>query len=405
MTDLQRWIEWVNGLRGINQEQRRALRRLANDLATARGEFGPADRRALAQAYEANTGQSWNNAGYSWSGGGNNQQPTPTGPGPAPGPTGPTGSTGPAEPTGPTGGTGPTGATGPTGETGPSGYQPVVTDAIGYLEGLLANALGVSGLGGWAAALYQRGASVMEIVQALRYGLDTSPEGQSAYQRYLAAFPGMDEFLRDGVFTGDAPELQYITYRNSVREAAARYGINANLTSNEKIYTYLKNRVSAAEIADRMGTAASAVATTPVETIRILNEYYGVGSGDLISFFLDTDETEAMLQKRYTVARIGTEAARNQFGVNRFEAEALATRGISVDQAAQGFETAAERRSFMGGAGETATREQLIGASFGDVEAQQTIARIGGSRAGRFAEGGGFTAGEGGISGLGKATR
>lgn len=318
------------------------------------------------------------------------------------GPTGPTGPT-PTGPTGPTANTGPTGQTGAT-APGPE-YTPVVTGATEYLEALLASAVGIAGLGGWAANLYMKGASPMEIIQALRYGMDKSPEGQAAYQKYLAAFPGMDEFLKDGTFSGEAPEMQYISYRNAVKEAASRYGINAELTSSQKIYTFLKNKVSAAEIADRMSTAATAVATTPPETLTLLNEYYGVGSSDLISFFLDTDETEATLQKRYTAARIGTEAVRNQFGVNATEAEALVTRGIGVQQAAEGFQTAAQRRSFMGGAGETASREQLIGASFGDVEAEQAIARIGGSRAGRFAEGGGFATGQEGVSGLGSATR
>ena len=308
--------------------------------------------------------------------------------------------------TGQTGTTGQTGQTGQTGSTGPTlEYTPVVTGATEYLEALLTNALGVSGLGPWASNLYMKGASAMEIIQALRYGMDKSAEGQAAYQKYLAAFPGMDEFLRDGTFSGEAPEMQYISYRNSVKEAASRYGINAELTNPQKIYTYLKNKVSAAEIAERMSTAASAVATTPAETLTILNEYYGVGSSDLISFFLDTDETEATLQKRYTAARIGTEAVRNQFGVNATEAEALVTRGIGVQQAAEGFQTAAQRRSFMGGPGETATREQLIGASFGDVASEQAIERIGGSRAGRFAEGGGFTTGQEGVAGLGSATR
>lgn len=308
--------------------------------------------------------------------------------------------------TGQTGTTGQTGQTGQTGSTGPTPeYTPVVTGATEYLEALLTNALGVSGLGPWASNLYMKGASAMEIIQALRYGMDKSAEGQAAYQKYLAAFPGMDEFLRDGTFSGEAPEMQYISYRNSVKEAASRYGINAELTNPNKIYTYLKNKVSAAEIAERMSTAASAVATTPAETLTVLNEYYGVGSSDLISFFLDTDETEATLQKRYTAARIGTEAVRNQFGVNANEAEALVTRGIGVQQAAEGFQTAAQRRSFMGGPGETATREQLIGASFGDVASEQAIERIGGSRAGRFAEGGGFTTGQEGVAGLGSATR
>jgi hypothetical protein len=312
-------------------------------------------------------------------------------------------------PSGTGGPTGQTGTTGPTGQTGPTGpgndnYQPVVSSANEYLNGLLKNALGVDGLGDWAAGLYNRGASVTEIVQALRYGLDKSPEGQAAYQKYLAAFPGMDKFLADGIFAGESPELQYIEYRNNVRESAARYGIDPMLVSNEKIVNYLTNKVSAAEIAQRMGTAANAVATTPSETIAILKDYYGVSSGDLITFFLNPEETEAMLQTRYTAARIGTEGARQQFGVNALEAEALAKRGIGIEQAAEGFRTAAERRSFMAGPGETAGEKDLLGASFGEQRAEEKIFRIAASRSGRFQEGGRFTEGQGGGAALGSAT-
>lgn len=300
----------------------------------------------------------------------------------------------------------PTGTTTPTEPSGPTNpnYQPVVTGAQDYLNTLLKTALGVDGLGDWAASLYNKGASVTEIVQALRYGVDSSPEGQAAYQKYLAAFPGMDRFLANGTFTGEAPEMQYIEYRNSVRESAARYGIDPALTTNEKIVNYLDNRVSAAEIAQRMGTAANAVATTPPETVAILKDYYGVSTGDLITFFLDPDETEAMLQTRYTAARIGTEAARQQFGVNVAEAESLAKRGVGIDQAAEGFRTAAARTAFMGGPGETASREDILAGTFGEQKAEEKIFRIAASRTGRFQEGGRFAEGQGGGSALGSAT-
>ena len=54
-----------------------------------------------------------------------------------------------------------------------------------------------------------------------------------------------------------------------------------------------------------MNTAATAVATTPAETYRQLQDYYGITGKDLMSFYLNTDVTEAELQKRYTAARIG----------------------------------------------------------------------------------------------------
>jgi hypothetical protein len=279
----------------------------------------------------------------------------------------------------------------------------VVTDAIGYLNALLKQTVGIDGLGNWASSLYNKGADVTEIVQALRYGLDTSAEGKAAHQAYLAAFPGMDKFLTDGTFVGENPEVQYIEYRNSVRDSARRYGVDTSLVTNEKIVDYLTNKVSAAEIAQRMGTAATAVATTPTETLSVLQDYYGVSSSDLITFFLNPEETEAMLQTRYTAARIGTEGLRQQFGVNVNEAEALAKRGVGIEQAAEGFRTAAARTSFMGGPGETAAREDILGASFGEQQAEEKINRIAGSRAGRFQEGGRFVEGQGGGGAFGGA--
>lgn len=280
---------------------------------------------------------------------------------------------------------------------------PPAFSASQMLENLLRSALGISGLGNWAADLYNRGASATEIVQALRYGTDTSDAGRTAYQSYLQAFPRMDQFLRDGIFTGENPELQYINYRNTVKEAASRYGVDETLMTNDKIADYVGARVSAAEIVDRMNTAATAVATTPAETYAVLQEYYGITGNDLMSFYLDTDATEAMLQKRYTAARIGTEAARQEFGINALEAENLAQRGVSIDEANVGFATAARESTFMQGRGETATREEILGSAFGNEEASQKVRRIAASRAGQFQQGGAFVTGQAGVSGLGTA--
>jgi hypothetical protein len=294
-------------------------------------------------------------------------------------------------------------ATSTAGTGGTSAAPPPAFSASQIMENILYSALGIRGLGGWAADFYNRGASPTEIIQSLRYGTDTSDQGRAAYQSYLQAFPQMDVFIREGIFAGESPELQYISYRNTVKESAARYGIMDEMVTNDKIAGFIAGRNSAAEIADRMGQAAQAVATTPTETYAILQEYYGVNNGDLISFYLDPDATEAMLQRRYTAARIGTEAARQQFGINVSEAESLATRGVSVDEANQGFAVAAQRQGFMQGRGETASRQDVMGASFGDNEAATKVERIAQSRVGQFQQGGSFTQSERGVTGLGSA--
>ena len=292
------------------------------------------------------------------------------------------------------------GGGGVTGGGGTTVTPPPAFSASQILENLLFAATGISGLGGWASDLAARGATPQEIVQSLRYGTDTSDAGKAAYASYLSAFPKMDKFIKEGVFSGESPELQYIEYRNSVREAGARYNVGEDLLTKDKIASYIEGRNSYAEIVSRMGTAAAAIATTPVETFAVLDEYYGVKSTDLMSFYLDTNETEANLQKRYTAARIGTEAARQRFGVDVNVAENLAQRGVSVDDATKGFALASQRSGLMAGRGDTVSREGLVGASFGSESDQAAVDRAAAARLVRFEHGGGFIRDVSGVTGL-----
>lgn len=276
-------------------------------------------------------------------------------------------------------------------------------DAEAYLESFIAETLGISGLGSYANGRRNAGASVEEIIQAIRNGTDKSPEGQTAYASYLAAFPGIDALRKDGKLPGMRPELTYLEYVNTVQDAARRYGVDPSLATKEKVASYIAGNNSPAEIVSRMSTAAAAVATTPPETLALLKQYYGVSAGDLVTFYLNPDETEAMLQQRYTAAQIGTEAVRQQFGITQTEAEMFAQRGIDAGTAARSLAVAGSQKSFMGGAGETATREEILAASMGDQAAQQKIERVAASRTGRFQEGGGYAGGQQGISGLGTA--
>lgn len=277
---------------------------------------------------------------------------------------------------------------------------PAAFSAVQLLEQAIFAATGVSGLGSWAADLSNRGASASEIIRALRYGTDQSEAGKAAYRSYLSAFPKMDVFLREGIFAGDSPELQYQAYRNTVREAAQRYNINGNLVTNDRIASFIEGRNSAAEIVDRMNMAATAAATTPPETMSVLRQYYNVQPGDLTSFYLDPDLTEAELTKRYTAARIGTEALYNQFDIAAPTAEALVQQGITLSEAQRGFQTAAQQRTFMQGPGDVVTQEQLIGGQFGNVEGAQAIERAAGARVGKFEGGARYLSGQEGVIGL-----
>lgn len=278
-------------------------------------------------------------------------------------------------------------------------------DAILSLDNQLYTVLGIRGLGQWAFNMKNTGATDDDIVRAIRYGTGTIPGSAEVHQAYLQAYPMMDVFLDQKIFSGPSPETLYNEYRNEVRESAVRYGVDASLVTDDKIASYISSGNSPAEITARMGMAASAVATTPPETMALFNEYYGVSAGDLVTYYLDPENTEAMLVQRYNAAQIGSAAARQRFGVSQAEAELLAQRGITEEQAAKGFGTAArQQEAFTAGAGETTTRDEILAATFGDEQASQKLERIAQSRMGRFAEGGGFVSGERGATGLGAST-
>ena len=281
---------------------------------------------------------------------------------------------------------------------------PPAFSALEIIENAIKASIGVSGMGTWAVDLYNRGASAKEIIATLRYGTDTSEAGKAAYNKYLEVFPKITDFIKEGIFAGESPELQYRAYTNSVQSSAQRYGVDESLTSKDKIANYIQDRISASEIAERMNVAASAVATTSPETISVLRDYYGVQNNDLMSFYLNTDETEAMLKKRYTASTIGSEALMQNFATDVATAESLAERGVTMDEARIGFGQAANQRSFMSGPGENISRENLTEAQFGGAAEARQLARISGSRTGEFQGGGNYLQNKDGLSGLRSAS-
>ena len=294
-------------------------------------------------------------------------------------------------------------AGGVTGGGGAAVAPPPAFSAKQIMDSFFAS-LGISGISDWAADLYNRGAGVDEIVRALRYGTDTSDAGKAARDAYLRAFPGMDEFLKSGRFPGENPEVQYMQYRNTVREAASRYGVDERLVTNDAVANYIRGNTSAVELSDRMSMAATAIATTPAETYAYLSDYYGLQNNDLLSLYLDTDQTEAELQKRYTSARIGLEAGRQRFQIGREYAEDLAQRGVSIDEATRGFGQASQQSGFTTGRGDTVTENTLFESAFGNGLDAAAVARVADARRNRFAGGGDYTGTERGLTGLGSAS-
>jgi hypothetical protein len=109
-----------------------------------------------------------------------------------------------------------------------------------------------------------------------------------------------------------------------------------------------------------------------------------------------------MLERQYATAQIGTEALRQDVGLDVGIATQLQELGVTQEQARAGFGEVARQREFVSGVGDVTSEENLIMGNVGRSEAaRQEIERIGASRVGRFQGGGGYiTGGQGGRSGL-----
>lgn len=289
-------------------------------------------------------------------------------------------------------------------ETQPN--TPSDEDSLAMAETLLFQRTGIRGLGEYAFKWQGKGFTIDDVLNFLRYGTDTDPEGQRLYQEYQRVYPGMADFIQRGFLSPSTPESEYQDWRKTVREAAKAYGLMDSLVDDESIAGYISSGNSAATIVQRMSTAAAAVATTPAETLAVLKDYYNLSNGDLISFYLDDTKTQAELNKRFVAAQIGTEAARQNFGLDVTAAENLVQRGYTAKDAATAFETVAGARGLTQGPGETISEKELVAGQFGDVESAQKAARIAAGRVGGFQGGGEFVGGQQGVAGLGtSATR
>lgn len=279
-------------------------------------------------------------------------------------------------------------------------------DSSTYVEQVVAAKLGVTGLGQYFYDRYQKGDTADIILNDLRYELDDSEAGKAAFRKYSAIYPSMKEFATNPNIFGqvEVPEFAYGEYRRTVRGAAARYGVNESLTNDSKIVEYIRNFNSPDEIVERMQRASIAASTTPPETLAFLQENYGIQNSDITSFFLDPSTMQTELVKRYDAARIAGEAMRNKFNISKTSAETLAERNVTAAQAAAGFETAAALRGLTGGGAATVSEQDIINSQFGDVTAGMNVQNALRSRAARFQEGGGYTAGQSGVVGLGTST-
>jgi hypothetical protein len=200
-------------------------------------------------------------------------------------------------------------------------------------------------------------------------------------------------------------EAEYIAYESSAAAYEVQYGLPKDMLKNN-ITGLLEAEISSAELLDRIQMASASSVSAPQELKDTLKNYYGINSGGLAGYFLDPTIAAPILQKQYNASLIGSEAMRQDVGLDVRTAEEL--QGLGVDEAAArtGFGTVSMAKGLTQGSGDITSNKELIDATLGgNAAAQQNVERAAKSRTARFEKGGSFYSDNKGGSGLGSATR
>jgi hypothetical protein len=151
---------------------------------------------------------------------------------------------------------------------------------------------------------------------------------------------------------------EYLAAERSYTQVMQSYGVSS-LATKDKLNSFISNDISAAEVADRVGLAIDRVKNADPFTKAALAEYYPMlNQTDIVSAVLDPAEGLPALKRKVNIAEIGGAAAvqglktglasmSNVSGgftnvtSGALGAEALASFGITQEEARKGYQTVA----------------------------------------------------------------
>lgn len=152
-------------------------------------------------------------------------------------------------------------------------------------------------------------------------------------------FPGYAQRIANGY---NAVSLgEYLQLENQYHQILQSNGLPAGFYDDPSDFAkWIANDVSPDEVQTRVQVAVNETQKIDPTTRNLLAQFYGVGTGDLTSYFLDTKRALPVIQRQYNSAMIATAAAHAGLKVNDISRyENLYDRGVTADQASQAYGT------------------------------------------------------------------
>jgi len=195
----------------------------------------------------------------------------------------------------------------------------------------------------------------------------------------------------------------YIAMEATYREVMKSNGMDPYFNRPDIIESLLAGDVSAQELQSRISEGYRRVKEADPMVRQQMTELYNVNDADLAAYFLNPQETMPILTRRAEAAQLAARAKeQGNIQLTALSAEELAARGLTSQQAMEGFATMAQKRGLYEALpGETQlSQAEQIGATFGyNPMAAEELAKRARLRRAEFQGGGQFVATTGATSG------
>jgi hypothetical protein len=289
-----------------------------------------------------------------------------------------------------------------------SGLDSKKVDAIAAISALLSS-YGIGDLSGPITEAVQKGYS-SDTIQLIMQDPNSKDPLAVAFQ---TRFSANKTRLAAGKPVLSAAE--YLAAERSYSQVLQSYGVSS-LATRDKLSSFIANDISAAEVADRVGLAIDRVKNADPFTKAALAEYYpSLSQADIVGAVLDPTEGLPALKRKVQIAEIGGAAAVQglktgltaTLGTSKeysnvmtggLGAEALATFGITQEEARKGYQTVAgiapraeflssisvgedytrlqaEQEAFLGLASAKRARENLVAQEEGRFRGQSGLTK------------------------------
>jgi len=166
------------------------------------------------------------------------------------------------------------------------------------------------------------------------YSADTASIMLQDTTEYKTRFAGNAARIKAGLSVLSPAE--YLATEKSYGQIMSKYGLPAGFHDQPSDFQkFIEADVSPVELDQRAQSASDFVNRNDAQDLAYFKQYYS--TGDMIAYALDPTRAAPLVGKAFEASKIGGAAATQGVGVSQLVSEDLAGRGITADQASQGF--------------------------------------------------------------------